>query len=325
MTNTTTNQVLVDAARLAQHAPSILNTQPWRWRARGATMELLADRSRHIRSIDPDGRMLTISCGAALHHARALLAAAGCTVSVHRFPEPADPDLLARLGPVETGQSAQPDVETIELIRQRHTDRRPFAANIPVPVEALESMSRAAEAEDAWLYEVAQPQLASLATAAETAASAEASMENYQAELYEWTHRPRASGDGVRIETVTADMPRAIHLRDFAPGRETLLDPGFGDDRFAEFLILATANDTPLQWLRAGEATSAAWLAATAAGLVASVMSDIIEVPEARRILRTLLHSPGQPQLVFRVGFNMQPPLPTTSPRRPAADVIDQG
>jgi hypothetical protein len=156
------------------------------------------------------------------------------------------------------------------------------------------------------------------------AADAEANMDDYQADLDEWTHRPRGRGDGVPAESVTAQVPRRVRLRDFAPGRETLLDPGFGDDRFTEFLILVTSSDTPQHWLRAGEATSATWLAATAAGLVVSVISDTIEIADARAILRGLLHPDGYPQLVLRVGVDMQPQLPSRSPRRPTADVIDQ-
>jgi hypothetical protein len=62
VTDTDAVQVLDDAARLAQHAPSILDTQPWRWRVREEVLELLADHSRQIRSIDPEGRLLTLSC-----------------------------------------------------------------------------------------------------------------------------------------------------------------------------------------------------------------------------------------------------------------------
>ncbi len=40
-------------AELATRAPSFHNTQPWRWRARGATMELWADRSASSGSATP--------------------------------------------------------------------------------------------------------------------------------------------------------------------------------------------------------------------------------------------------------------------------------
>ncbi|MFC7761617.1 hypothetical protein ACFQY4_28905 [Catellatospora bangladeshensis] len=46
---------------------------------------------------DPDARLLTVSCGVALHHARVALAMAGYAVDVRRMPGPEDPDLLAEL------------------------------------------------------------------------------------------------------------------------------------------------------------------------------------------------------------------------------------
>ncbi|MBX6749301.1 MAG: nitroreductase family protein [Micromonosporaceae bacterium] len=322
MTRTETAQALAEAARRALRAPSILNTQPWRWRVHEDVLELSADRTRQLGSIDPNGRLLTLSCGAALHHARVALSATGHDAVVERFPDPADDDLLARLRLIDGHAPPERALEQLEAMRRRHTDRRPFAATVPVPAPAISAMTQAAEHEDASLHRVPVENVPSLATAVETAAAAEARMADYQADLHEWTHRPRAGGDGVTAEAVTARMALPVHLRDFS-GDETLLDPGFGNDRFAEFFILATANDTRHDWLRAGEATSAVWLTATSAGLVASVMSEVTEVPEARELLRRLLPTPAYPQLVFRMAVDMQPPPYPKSARRPPSDVIE--
>src|SRR4051794_37008099 len=87
--------VLARAALGARRAPSIMNSQPWRWRVHGRTLDLRADRSRQIATLDPDTRMLTVSCGAALHHARTALAGEGVRTRVEYLPDPTDPDLLA--------------------------------------------------------------------------------------------------------------------------------------------------------------------------------------------------------------------------------------
>ncbi len=54
------------ALDLAVRAPSVHNSQPWRWRFDGGTLELFADRSRQLPATDPQGRGLVLSCGAAL-------------------------------------------------------------------------------------------------------------------------------------------------------------------------------------------------------------------------------------------------------------------
>src|SRR5262245_36766735 len=90
-------RALREAAEQALAAPSIFNTQPWRWQISDDTLRLWADRQRQLLVADPEGRLLTISCGVALHHARVALAAAGHQAVVRRLPDPADDDLLAEI------------------------------------------------------------------------------------------------------------------------------------------------------------------------------------------------------------------------------------
>src|SRR2546423_10352783 len=84
---------------LATRAPSVHNTQPWRWLLGDSTIHLTADVSRQLPATDPDGRDLLISCGAALHHLHIALAALGWAGELHRIPNPADPTHLAAVEP----------------------------------------------------------------------------------------------------------------------------------------------------------------------------------------------------------------------------------
>ena len=162
-------QALAAAARRALRAPSILNTQPWRWRVRGDELELFADSSRQLTSIDPTGRLLTLSCGAALHHARVALTATGYDASVERFPNPDDEDLLARIRIVGQHEPPERALDDLEAMRRRHTDRRPFAATVPVPAPAVAALSRAADDEDAWLHQIPVDDVPALAAAVSNA------------------------------------------------------------------------------------------------------------------------------------------------------------
>ena len=59
---------------LATRAPSIHNSQPWRWKVGDESLRLYADPGRHLPNTDPDSRDLLLSCGASLHHAVVALA-----------------------------------------------------------------------------------------------------------------------------------------------------------------------------------------------------------------------------------------------------------
>ena len=82
---------------LATRAPSVHNTQPWRWRVGLDSLHLYADRSLQLSSADPDGRDLILSCGIALHHCVVALAALGWQTKVHRRPNLDDSEHLAAI------------------------------------------------------------------------------------------------------------------------------------------------------------------------------------------------------------------------------------
>src|SRR5262245_1286107 len=90
------DQATIEAAlALAVRAPSVHNSQPWRWRSGDESVHLYADSARHLPHVDPERRDLMLSCGVALHHFTVALSALGWAAEVHRFPNPADPDHLA--------------------------------------------------------------------------------------------------------------------------------------------------------------------------------------------------------------------------------------
>lgn len=76
------------AVSFGVRAPSIHNTQPWRWVYRPGVLELYADRSRQLPALDPDGRSMVLSCGAALELTRLGFAPAGWRTEVDRLPDP---------------------------------------------------------------------------------------------------------------------------------------------------------------------------------------------------------------------------------------------
>jgi nitroreductase len=313
-------RALAEAARLAQRAPSVFNTQPWRWRVGAHTLELLRDPDRLVAATDPEGRLLTLSCGAALHHARVALAAAGRAITVTRFPDPDRPDLLAS---IDVGGHLRPDPQVRKMrgaIPRRRTDRRAFGAT-PLSAATLAGLRAAARAEDTDLYLVRPEQVPMLAVATAQAAIVERKDPAYRLALADWTGRPPDTGDGVPAATAVRPTHRRVPVRDFAPGGRPGLEVGEGDDQGAAYAVLYGPDDTAFAWLRAGEALSAVLLTAVVAGFAAAPMSDVLEVEGTRQIVRDLLPE-GHPYLVLRLGVPVARDATPPTPRRRPDTVI---
>jgi hypothetical protein len=306
------------AARAALRAPSIFNTQPWQWRHRDGALELWADWTRQLAVVDRGGQFLLLSCGAALHHARISLAAAGWIASVERTGER---DRLARIRLV--GRDA-PDPAAVVLrdaIPVRRTDRRPFAKR-PVPAELLEDLAVAAAGEGVRLHRVRLGQMPMLAIAVAMAAADELSNPAYRLELLRWTNRPEWSGDGVPVETTVAKVPRRVPVRQFALDPTAGVPVTPGGDRGAAYLILHGDGASPRDWLRAGEALSAVLLTAVSRGLAVAPLTDVLEVAHPRELVTGLLKPPGTPYALVRCGYPNDPTPLAPSPRRDASEVI---
>ena len=62
--------IIERAVALACRAPSVHNSQPWRWVLEGADLRLFAATSRTVPFTDISGREAMMSCGAVLDHLR---------------------------------------------------------------------------------------------------------------------------------------------------------------------------------------------------------------------------------------------------------------
>jgi nitroreductase len=313
------SRTLARAALAALAAPSILNTQPWRWRIDGDLLHLRADRNRQATTLDPDGRLLTLSCGAALHHATVALAADGIATETTTLPNPDDPDLLATIRHLGTTPITPNHTRMRRAMANRHTDRRPFA-DTPIRPNTLDNLRTAAETHGVHLHYPPTQDLTTLTVAAGRAATAELADPAYRAELADWVARASAGQEGVPEATIVPAAARPVPVRQFTatkPDQTTIHDQLPVADRYARYAVLFTNGDTPTDWLTAGQALSAVLLTATADGLATSPMSDLVEVPAARTLLRDLLAGIGHPAIVIRIGVPA-PGEPATSPHRPS-------
>ncbi len=291
---------LTHAVATAGHAPSVHNTQPWRWYVRSDRLDLHLERSRLLNITDPDDRLAILSCGASLHHARVSLAVQGWCADLSRLPNPAKPDHLASVRvsrrtpvPGEPLTTAQ-----VQAVGKRHSDR-PSLTGRSVPPERLDAIVAAVAAEGASLYVLGPDQVLDLAAAAGQAQRAKAGDLAWQAEMDYWTVGIRLAEIGVAEATLPPHAGTAALGHD--PLRRS--DPvGCGrPDRYSNFGILHGRGDQRIDWLRAGEALSAGWLTATEIGLSLLPLSATVKMIGARKAMRVLLASMRFPYLVVRL------------------------
>jgi hypothetical protein len=303
----------------ATAAPSVHNTQPWLFRPRGDTIDVLVDRRRQLTTLDPDGREMFVSVGAAVFNLRLAVRAHGREARVDLMPDPGDPELVARLSLNRAAPPPAGVVALAEMIPRRHTNRRPFADQ-PVPHSTMEELAAAAEAEGAALLAVDPALRDGVLSLTRTAENRMRVDPRYRAELAAWT-TPGGVGrrDGVpRNAFGPRDTDAALPLRDFALGHGApTATVAFEPD--PTLILLYTVGDAPTNWLRAGAALQRVLLTATLRGLAATPLSQVVEVPKLRPLLADSIS--GQVvQTILRIGYPITPALAT--PRRAIDDVI---
>ncbi len=305
-------------------APNSHNTQPWLFRIGDDAIELRADRSRSLPVVDPDDRLLTISCGAALGNLRAAILGAGRKVAIARFPDPGDADLLARVTIGEARPASDAERARADAITKRRTNRGPFHT-WEVPKQALRVLQQTVAAENALLYLLTdddeKERVAQLIAEGDRQQAHDPA---FRRELAHWLHANVVRArDGMPANTfgvgdvMSVPYPLAVRTFDWGKGR------GTKDHDLAVaapvLAVLGTNGDTATDWLHTGEALALLLLDVTVAGLSASFFNQPIEVAMLRSQLRSAFGLSGWPQMMFRIGYGEHVPA---APRRLLSDVV---
>lgn len=313
-------ETLRSALMLTVRAPSVHNSQPWRWTVGERSLHLFADRERQLPHTDPDSRDLMLSCGAALNHCVVALAALDWAAKVHRFPNPAEPDHLASIE-LHRQHAADSDIALAAAIPRRRTDRRNYS---PWPVAQGDLALMGARAARAGVTMRRIDDLTKLKQIVADAAWRHADDYAYSAELAAWSGRYASNAGVPARSTPEPDAAAVIPARWFAGS--ALAQPPNADAAEDNGVVVAlgTAADDDLSRLRAGEATSLVLLTATALGLASCPLTEPLEIGDTREAVRTeVLGGEGYPQMLLRLGWAPvnSDPLPAT-PRRDLSEVV---
>ena len=313
----------------AARAPSVHNTQPWRFRVDQSAIELYCDPRRKLR-MDLKGREKLISCGAALFGLRLAVRSLGYLPVVELLPDQARPRLLARVAVGEAEPMTAREREMLKALPHRHTHRGAFDPG-PLPGGLLPGLQHDALAEGATL-EIVPPGLAyqRLADIIATVGRRLDLDPRARGGVRWWTRQPGSPArDGIPPHAFAATgvlqlsrQSGRLRQRDFDLGRGL---GWLGDDGPppAVTAVLVTPGDSRADWLRAGQALQRLLLHAASWWVFASLYTQPLENAPVRALITDQLGLPGAPQMLLQLGVAhtvhataRRPPDELIEPRR---------
>lgn len=322
----TADEVATYVVGAAVWAPSVHNTQPWRFIAANSEITLHADVSRQLQVADPQGREMMISCGAALFTAKLALRSLGYVPETRVLPDPADPLLIAALRWRRQAAPAVAEERLFDQITRRRTHRGGFEPVPPEPRLIAALRQDAAQHGAALRIAITDQARAALAAITDMAEHVERLDADYVRELTAWAPPPGSTRlDGVSAWSYPA---RPEVMSPYFPGRDFAIGRGWGllsstavsSTRLPGLVcLLTTPADVPAAWVDAGQALQRILLRSATFGVAAALHSQPVEVGWLRDVIRAQLRDGGYPQLLLRLGSVHQNAV---SLRRPAESVL---
>lgn len=285
----------------ATHAPSIHNTQPWRFEVQGHVIDVLIDEERTLRVTDPAGRAACIGIGAAAFNLQVAAAMLGHETRLALNPDPVRPALVARLFLSARSATTQGIGSLYGELRRRHTYRGPLLERSVSP-KVLEQLGDAARAERAQLHWLAPDETSQLGDLLRRADAEDLHDEDRLHERQQWIGGDRA-GDGIQENALGPLPTKPAFVRDLSAGFDsTHRSQAVYEIRPAIAVLTTLAEDTA-GWVRAGLALQRVLLVATSYDLAASFLNQVIERPTTRFQVRNLIGDHSWPQMVIRIGY----------------------
>ncbi len=289
----------------ARRAPSVLNSQPWRFRVCGNTIEVYLDKKQELDEIDPKGRLQVASCGTFIAHLEKSVLKRGWIPKTTFFPRFEEPDLLAF-------------VETVRPAKHRKLNAP--AEKRPEPFDTGGSGNNLPETD---ILVVVREKLTELATRKEIGLvvhddSTDHSIHTYLRNQCGEKLKSEFFRKTLNLYLRTDVSDHSVPFEDEALLSDRFFDPvasgsnGAMDSAKDLFMILTTGTDNRYEWTRVGQVLGDIIMELRTWDNIGLMSLPIISSDNCRSWLKEKLDLDGYPQFVLK----MQPDKPREHVRK---------
>lgn len=319
----TPRQKLLKLAEIAMLAPSTHNTQPWKIRLSGDSIDVYLDNSRQLPAADAKKRDMYISLGALLKNFEIAADALGILGGLTLTDQKNDHAATVRLKNLEVlGKAPKKAQAVIDNIASRSNYRGPFGP-LPLSGDTMDIIKEKNGCRTVYVTDKKKiEELAGL-----TARGLRQAYRNpaFRKEIASWI-KPNSSrqkkgipGYSLRMPMLTSHIiPRMMRVKDIG---EKLAGLNYKSFITADSVVVITAaKEDPVTWIEVGRRAQAIFLSVNRDGGSTSIYVAAVETPGLdKRLGEALGLSPNQkPQFLFCIGKPLLPKVysPRESVRR---------
>ena len=272
-------------AEVAAHAPSIYNSSPWWFSTVDADICVRADSERTVPIVDPAGRELTMSCGAAAFTVRIALRYLGLIAQATVLPEPGIPNLVVKLTwGEERKQPSDYERRLFDQIAARRTHWGGFSTD-RLPGGLMSTLTEAAARENATLRIMTDDDHRAAILAVVAAADCAFGLDKARvAEEAKWM----PSVPGPTADRGWGARPQAETTEPGSPG---------------VVAVLTTPGDERVDWIHAGQALQRVLLVAGSNRVSVAMDATALEFGHLRQFIGSEIVGGDSPQMVLRFGL----------------------
>ncbi len=304
-------------------APSSHNSQPWKFAVAGNVISVAPEFGRALPQSDANHRQLYVSIGAAAENIVAAAEYYGYAVTAEVAEEDGGMAVRVRCDGRPLDPAARAGDHAALHASRRKTNRNPYESRMPDADFLAWATSLAGNGLQVHVVS-AEPQKADIAGVVSDALLDAMDDTGFRRELSAYI-RNNTTSQPLGMTMIGFGMPtppsylaplivRFVNVN--RPSRKKDLA-----DLTPAFIVLATEEDGPRQWIAAGRVFERMALEATKRGMATAPLAAGIQIGQHYRRLQTLLATAARPQVFFRIGYAVEGKEPPHSPRLTASEV----